>query len=127
MALKILIVDDSLIVIRKINEIFIRNGYEVVATARNGLEAIKLYKEYIPDIVTMDITMPGMNGIDATKEIIEYDSKALIMMITSHGQEGMVLDAIKAGAKGYLTKPFDSKKMIVTINEIIQKYGEEKA
>lgn len=92
-------------------------GYRVVKTAENGVEAIAAYKECRPDVVTMDIAMPVMDGIEATRNIMKLYPQATIVMVTSHGQEKMVLDALKAGAKGYVLKPFQPKK----VYEVIEK------
>lgn len=121
--MKILIVDDSVIARKKLKTIFQNNDIDVVGVAKDGREAVEKYKELHPDIVTMDITMPDMNGIDATKQIIAYDEEAIIMMITSHGQEQMVIDAIQAGAKSYVTKPFESSNVIKNIKLVYERYG----
>ena len=116
-ALKVLVVDDSPIINRKICMMMDQIGYRVVGTAENGEEAIAVYKQCRPDVVTMDIAMPVMNGIEATRQIVKMYPQATIVMVTSHGQEKMVLDALKAGAKGYVLKPFQPKK----IYEVIEK------
>ena len=116
-ALRVLVVDDSPIISRKICMMMDQIGYRVVKTAANGVEAIAAYKECWPDVVTMDITMPLMDGIEATRKIIQMYPEATIVMVTSHGQEKMVFDALKAGAKGYVLKPFQPKKIF----EVIEK------
>lgn len=118
-----MIVDDSLITVRKITEMITMAEHNVVASARTGRAAVVEYEKSKPDIVTMDITMPDMNGIEVTKKIIEKDPNALIVMITSHGQEKMVLDSIEAGAKGYLLKPLNAERFMETLEEIYKKYG----
>ena len=92
-------------------------GYRVVKTAATGMEAIAAYKEYLPDVVTMDITMPYMDGIEATRLIKKSFPDANIVMVTSHGQEKMVLSALKAGAKGYVLKPFQQQKVFEAIEK----------
>lgn len=116
-SLDILIVDDSPIITRKLGMMLEQLGYKVVRTAATGREAIAAYKAYRPDVVTMDITMPDMDGIEATRTIMSEFPEAKIVMVTSHGQEKMVLDALKAGAKGYVLKPFQQHK----VYEAIQK------
>ena len=116
-ALRVLVVDDSPIISRKICMMMDQIGYRVVKTAENGVEAIAAYKECRPDVVTMDIAMPVMDGIEATRNIMKLYPQATIVMVTSHGQEKMVLDALKAGAKGYVLKPFQPKK----VYEVIEK------
>lgn len=116
-SLRIMIVDDSLIIIKKLTQLLETLGHIVVATARNGKEAIEQYDFESVDLVTMDITMPEMDGIEATKAIIRTNPDAKIIMITSHGQEQMVIESIEAGARGYILKPFDAAK----IKEVIVK------
>lgn len=98
-------------------------GHEVVAVAKTGTQAIEAYNDNSPDLVTMDITMPDMDGIQATKAILDHAPDALIIMVTSHGQEQMVIDAIDAGAKGYVLKPFNRDKLAEHIEKIMQQYG----
>lgn len=116
-SLNILVVDDSPIIVRKLSMLLEVLGYRVAGTAATGKEAIAAYKACKPDVVTMDITMPDMDGIEATRAIMGEFPNAKIVMVTSHGQEKMVLDALKAGAKGYVLKPFQQHK----VYEAIQK------
>src|SRR6056297_3421432 len=85
--------------------------FEVVAEAENGLEAIEKYKEHSPDVVTMDITMPEMDGISATKEIKTFDDAANILVCSAMGQQSLVIDAIEAGAKDFIVKPFERERI----------------
>ena len=116
--LNILIVDDSLIMRKNL----IRNldilGHKVVAEAQDGQQSIDYYKSLNPDLVTMDITMPGMDGITAVKKIKEIHADTNIIMVTSHGQESMVMAALKAGAKGYIMKPVTPDKLRESIGRI---------
>lgn len=104
---KVLIVDDA-----KFMRMMVRgaiekmNGYEIVGEAGDGKEAVDIYKELMPDFVTMDITMPEMDGIEAVKQIIAFDPNAKIIMCSAMGQQSMVLDAIRSGAKNFIVKPF---------------------
>lgn len=116
-ALRVLVVDDSPIITRKICMMMDLIGYRVIKTAATGREAIIAYKECRPDVVTMDIAMPDMDGIEATRIIKKAFPEANIVMVTSHGQEKMVLEALKAGAKGYVLKPFQQQKIF----EVIEK------
>ena len=122
--MKALIVDDSFIMVKKITKIIESIGMEVVSTAKTGKQAIIQYENHKPDFVTMDITMPNMDGITATREILSHDPNAIIIMVTSHGQQLLVIDAIKAGAKGYLLKPLEEKKTQETIVNTLRKYKE---
>lgn len=123
--LKVLIVDDSLIIRKKISKIFENLGHEVVFDATNGQEAIDAYTKFKPDLVTMDITMPDMDGITALKHIIKEDIEAKIIMVTSHGQEDMVIKSIQAGAVGYILKPITEEKMVQVIGEVFAEYAIE--
>jgi two-component system, chemotaxis family, chemotaxis protein CheY len=116
--LDILVVDDSPIIVKKLSVLLHTLGYRVIQTATNGKEAVAAYQQSKPDVVTMDITMPEMDGIEATQTIMSQFPDAKIVMITSHGQEMMVLDALKSGAKGYILKPFQQQKVYETIQKI---------
>lgn len=114
-----MIVDDSTLVIKKLENLMKELGHNVVATAKSGKEAVSLYFDLLPDIVTMDITMPGeFDGIEATKRIISSFPNAKILVVTSHGQEGKVREAIKAGAVGYIVKPFKEDKIKFYLDRI---------
>lgn len=115
----VMVVDDSLLTSRKISEMLTELGYEVIKVCRNGADAVLHYPLTKPDFVTMDITMPDMDGIEATRRILDLDTNARIIMVTSHGQEQMVLDALDAGAKGYVLKPFRADKLETTIRQIL--------
>ncbi len=122
-ALDILVVDDSPIIVKMLSKLLQELGYNVTHTASTGTQAIEFYKLYKPDLVTMDITMPDMDGITATRSIMSEFPEAKILMITSHGQEKMVLDALKAGAKGYVLKPFEKQKVSESIQKACKKLG----
>ena len=121
--LKIMIVDDSLIMVSNLTLMITEMGHEVVGTARSGSEAVTKFKKLNPDIVTMDITMGDISGIEAVEKIMSINPDAIIIMITSHGQEKMVLDAINAGAKGYLLKPIKNENLKKVITDVYNKYG----
>ena len=103
---KVLIVDDAAFMRISIKNMLTKNGYEIVGEAENGAIGVQMYKELQPDIVTMDITMPEMSGLDALKEIIKTDPQAKVVMVSAMGQESMVREAVMAGAKGFIVKPF---------------------
>ncbi|MBF0112170.1 MAG: response regulator [Desulfamplus sp.] len=121
-SLNFMIVDDSGITTRKMAKVLEELGHNVVGVARTGREAIETYMTVNPDMVTMDITMPDMNGIEATKYICSEYKDAMIIMVTSHGQEQMVIDAIKAGALGYVIKPFKPETLKASIDRILDKF-----
>ena len=107
----VMIVDDSMIMTQKLSAIVRDMGHQVVRVCKDGPEAIRDYPLVKPDLVTMDITMPGMDGIDAMKEILAKNSDARVIMVTSHGQEAMVVRALEAGALGYVLKPVTKERL----------------
>lgn len=119
MANKILIVDDAAFMRMMIKDILNKNGFEVVGEASDGSQAIEKYKEIRPDLVTMDITMPEMDGITALKEIRKIDSNAKVIMCSAMGQQAMVIDAIQAGAKDFIVKPFQADRVIEAIKKTL--------
>jgi len=118
MAKRILITDDALFMRVTLKNILTQNGYEVVGEACNGLESVAMYKSLKPDIVTMDITMPEMDGIAALKEIRSSDPNAVIVMCTAMGQKSMVVEAIQAGAKDFIVKPFQPERVLEAIQKL---------
>lgn len=121
MSKRILIVDDAAFMRMMIKNILLKNGYEVVGEAENGKIAVDLYKENKPDLVTMDITMPEMEGIDAVKAIREMDPNASIIMCSAMGQQSMVMDAIQAGAKDFIVKPFQQDRLLQAIERVLSR------
>jgi len=119
MGKRILIVDDAAFMRMMIRDILTKNGYEVVGEAQDGIQAIERYKELQPDLVTMDITMPEMDGITALKEIRKGDANAKVIMCSAMGQQAMVIDAIQAGAKDFIVKPFQADRVIEAIKKTI--------
>lgn len=119
MAKRILITDDALFMRVTLKNILTQNGYEVVGEAANGVESVELYKKLKPDAVTMDITMPEMDGIHALKEIRAYDPNASVVMCTAMGQKNMVVEAIQAGAKDFIVKPFQPDRVIEAITKVL--------
>lgn len=116
---RILVVDDAAFMRMMIKDILGKNGYEVVGEAADGAEAIEKYKELSPDLVTLDITMPEMDGITALKGIKSVDAKAKVIMCSAMGQQGMVLDAIQAGAKDFIVKPFQADRVLEAIKNTL--------
>ena len=116
---KILIVDDAAFMRMMIKDILTKNGYEVVAEAANGVEAVELYKSHQPVLVTMDITMPEMDGIEAVKQIKAVNPAAKVIMCSAMGQQSMVMDAIKAGANDFIVKPFQADRVLEAVKKIV--------
>mgnify|MGYP001421957286 CR=1 FL=1 len=123
-SLNIMVVDDSGITSKKLIAMLEALHHTVVCTAKTGIEAVDCYRQHNPDLVTMDITMPDMDGVEATKLIMDEFKDALIIMVTSHGQEEMVMNAIKVGAKGYVLKPVDPEKLKEHIAMVFKRYKE---
>jgi two-component system chemotaxis response regulator CheY len=117
---KVLIVDDAAFMRMAIKNILVKNGFEDIEEARNGIEALQKYKELNPDIVTMDITMPEMTGLEALKAIIEFDSNAKVVMVSAMGQEPMVMEAVMHGAKSFIVKPFKEDQVVKTLNKLLE-------
>ena len=112
---KVLIVDDS-----KTSRKFLRNmledaGHEIVSEAVNGVEGVEKFRLYKPDVVTMDITMPRMDGITALEQIMTFDKNAKVVMISALGKEELVKKSLLLGAKNYIIKPLDRKKVLERI------------
>ncbi len=119
MAQKILIVDDAAFMRMMIKDILSKNGYEIVGEAADGMQAIEKFKETQPDLVTMDITMPEMDGITALKEIKKINPNAKVIMCSAMGQQAMVIDAIQAGAKDFIVKPFQADRVLEAISKTL--------
>lgn len=120
MSKKILVVDDQPTMQHILRDIFVDQGYEVIGTAANGREALEMYKELKPDLVTMDMIMPEVDGITALRNILEYDTQAKVAMVTAINKKEALREAIKAGACEYLTKPLDDKVIISTVGKILK-------
>lgn len=118
---KILIVDDAKFMRNNLTVILEKNQHAIVGEAENGKDAIALYKQHQPDLVTMDITMPVMNGIDAIKEIKLIDPDSKIIVCSAMGQQKVVVEAIEAGAQDFIVKPFDENRVMETVNNVLTK------
>ncbi len=119
MATKVLVVDDAAFMRMMIKDILSKNGFEIVGEAENGIHAVEKWKELHPDLTTMDITMPEMDGITAVKEIRKLDSGAKIIMCSAMGQQAMVIEAIQAGARDFIVKPFQADRVIEAARKAI--------
>ncbi|MFP4015927.1 MAG: response regulator [Halanaerobiales bacterium] len=118
MGKRVLVVDDAAFMRMMIKNILVDGGFEIVGEAENGRDAIDAFRDLRPDLVTMDITMPEMDGIDAVKEILEIDRNAKIIMCSAMGQQAMVIDAIQAGAKDFVVKPFKPDRVLAAIGKL---------
>jgi len=117
---RILIVDDAKFMRITLTNILRKANHEIVGEAENGREAVMLYRELKPDLVTMDITMPEMSGLEAVKEIKKEFKDAKIIMCSAMGQQKMVVDAIEAGAKDFIVKPFDDSQVIDSVSRVLR-------
>lgn len=118
---KILVCDDSAFMRMMLKKILIDNGHEVVGEAGDGMEAVQLFRQHSPDLITMDITMPKMDGIEAVKHIFAEDPLVRIVMVTALGQRSIITDAINAGASDFIVKPFDNMQVIETVRKVLGK------
>lgn len=121
MSIRILIVDDAPFMRRTLAKLFDEAGWQVVGEAANGVEALSQYAALQPDIVTMDITMPEMDGITAVKQICASHPGARIIMCSAVGQQDMIVDAVKAGAKDFIVKPFQKDRVLSAVEGALKK------
>ena len=121
MAITVLVVDDSKTSRKMLSDVLTKMGLEVIGEAVNGEEGFLKYKELRPDIVTMDITMPVMNGLESLLLIKHEDENAKVVMITAAGQKNNLMQAVKAGAEEFLTKPLEEEEIRRVVGEIAEK------
>lgn len=119
----VLIVDDIPFVRKTLSKILTDAHYEVIGEATNGREAIEKYFKLRPDIITMDVVMPQITGIEAARRILKKDKDAKIIMISAMNQENLIMEAINAGAKDYILKPFDPQQILSAIDHILKASG----
>ncbi len=119
---KVLVVDDSMFVAKQLGQILTSEGYEVVSTAGDGQEGVEKYKDLYPnvDLVTMDITMPKMDGVTALEQIMAFDKSANVVMVSALGKEELVKKCLLLGAKNYIVKPLDRKKVLERIVSVLK-------
>ena len=117
---KVMIVDDAIFMRRMLGDILKEGGYEIAGEAANGKESIEMFAKIKPDIVTMDIIMPEMGGIDAVKAIVKDHKDAKILMVSAMGQQQLVVDAIQAGAKDFIVKPFEASRVLSAVDRILK-------
>lgn len=114
----ILIVDDAAFMRMVIKDILTKAGYEVIGEAKNGKEAVSMCRDLHPELVLLDITMPEMDGIEALKQIMADDSETKVVMCSALGQSSMVIEAIQAGAKDYIVKPFQVERVLEAVRKV---------
>ncbi|HUH11942.1 MAG TPA: response regulator [Longimicrobiales bacterium] len=119
MSRTVLICDDALFMRTMLGNILKQAGFEVVGEAENGVQAVERYHELKPDLVTMDIVMPEKGGIDAVRDIVKEDPSARILMCSAMGQQGLVVEAIQAGAKDFVVKPFQPSRVLEAVQRVL--------
>jgi two-component system chemotaxis response regulator CheY len=115
----VLVCDDAIFMRTMISDILTQAGYEVVGEAETGAQAVERYRALKPDLVTMDIVMPDMSGIDAVREICKTDPEAKILMCSAMGQQALVVEAIQAGAKDFVVKPFQPSRVLEAVQRLL--------
>lgn len=116
---KILVVDDAAFMRKVIKDTLSKSGYTELFEAVDGADAVEKFSEIHPDLVIMDITMPNMDGLEALKAIRGKDGNANVVMCSAMGQESMVIDAVRSGAKDFIVKPFKADRVLKTVNSIV--------
>ncbi len=117
---RILIADDSAFMRMMLREVLTKNSFTVVDEAENGSEAVTKYASTKPDLVLLDVTMPGMDGLEALKQIKKMDSRVKVIMCSAMGQESIVIESIKNGASDFIVKPFQADKLIETLKKVLK-------
>ena len=115
----VLVCDDAIFMRTMITDILTQAGYEVIGEAESGAQAVQRYQELKPDLVTMDIVMPDMSGIEAVREICKADPDARILMCSAMGQQALVVEAIQAGAKDFVVKPFQPSRVLEAVQRLL--------
>jgi len=117
---RVLVVDDSMFIAKQLGQIFSSEGFEIAGTASDGAQGVEKYKELKPDLVTMDITMPVMDGVSALEKILEFDKEAKVIMVSALGKEDVVKKSLLMGAKSYIVKPLDRKKVLERVISVLK-------
>ena len=120
---RVLVVDDSMFIAKQLGQIFSSEGFELAGTAADGAQGVELYKSLHPnvDLVTMDITMPVMDGVTALEKILEFDKNACVIMVSALGKEDVVKKSLLLGAKSYIVKPLDRKKVLERVVSVLKR------
>jgi two-component system chemotaxis response regulator CheY len=124
MSYSVLIADDAAFMREMLRDILTGAGFRVVAEAEDGVQAVASYREHRPDLVTLDIVMPRKSGIDTLREIREGDPNACVVMCSALGQEALVMEALDAGARDYVVKPFRADQVLAAVTRAVQKARE---
>jgi two-component system chemotaxis response regulator CheY len=115
----VLVCDDAIFMRTMISDILSQAGFEIVGEAESGVQAVEKYRVLKPDLVTMDIVMPDMGGIEAVREICKDDPEAKILMCSAMGQQALVVEAIQAGAKDFVVKPFQPSRVLEAVQRVL--------
>ena len=120
---RVLVVDDSMFIAKQLGQIFTSEGFEVAGTAADGAQGVDMYKSMHPniDLVAMDITMPVMDGVSALEKILEFDKNACVIMVSALGKEDVVKKSLLMGAKSYIVKPLDRKKVLERVVSVLKR------
>ena len=118
--MKLMVVDDSLVIREKIAQVLEHEEFEIVGTAKNGVEAVEQFKELKPDLMTLDITMPLMDGLETIKAIMEIDDTVRILVISALSDKATLIEAMKHGAYGFLCKPFSDLDLAEALEELVE-------
>ena len=115
----VLVCDDAIFMRTMITDILTQAGYEVIGEAETGAQAVEKYRQLKPDMVTMDIVMPDMGGIEAVREICKDNPEARILLCSAMGQQALVVEAIQAGAKDFVVKPFQPSRVLEAVQRLL--------
>ncbi|MSR07533.1 MAG: response regulator [Gemmatimonadetes bacterium] len=115
----VLVCDDAAFMRAMLSDILTQAGLDVVGEAQSGLEAVQKFRDLRPDLVTMDLLMPDMGGIDAVREIVAFDPKARVLMCSAMGQQSLVLEALQAGARDFIVKPFQPSRVLEAVERVL--------
>ena len=120
---RVLIIDDSMFIAKQLGQILTSEGFEIAGTASDGMQGLEKYKELFPnvDLVTMDITMPVMDGVSALEKILQFDKNASVIMVSALGKEDVVKKSLLLGAKSYIVKPLDRKKVLDRVVTVLNR------
>lgn len=116
---RVLVVDDAMFMRASIQKMLEANGHTLAAEAEDGREALKKYEEVQPDVVILDITMPGMNGLEVLRKMKKLDPAAKIIICSAIGYQATIAEAIECGAKDFIVKPFEASQLIAAIEKVM--------